>query len=564
MTMSTLHHLIRRLPLFCALLLLSACAVSTDPLSPEERQELLQENKALLEKQSLANLGPMTLEDCIARAILANVDYRVQVMESDLTRQQFELSKLDMLPSLDAQVGGHHRYPENASQSMSLETRNMSLEPSFSQQRNRITTDLTLAWSLLDFGVSYYKARQESDKAHIREELQRKAQQQLVEQVRAAFWRAASAQLFRSEVRDILADARSALADARQVEERLLMPPLQSLQFQRTLLEVVRQLESLQSELEVAQVELLSLMGLPPGMELDLKIDKQEVSEPPLLRESAEKLVDMALDHRPELREGMYKLRISKAEITRSMLETLPGLSFRASGKYDSNEFLADNLWEEMSVQVTGSILDMLTAPERIGVAEAKHDLSRLQLLSLHMAVVTQVHVALRQYQRVMGDYEMAREISRVEQRISDIVSNQARADSQSQVENIRSRTVALFAELDRYRSYAEAQNAYGRILISLGLDILPPSLATTDANLLSKHIGCVLHSWVSGHLETEPCELATRVIAESRESGESAETTSVEDDLDAVRQGLRDAVEYAQGRNQALQAAGATGEAVQ
>ncbi|MGE4292627.1 MAG: TolC family protein [Desulfovibrio sp.] len=498
-----------RLTTLLCVLLLAGCSVRTSPLSPEERQEILARNWEQLDQLRPRPDHPLTLSEAISLALMHNLDYRIQAMEEDIARQQFDLTKLDMLPSLDFAAGEHSRWPESASKSESIETRTQSLEPSTSQDRNRFTTDLNLAWNLLDFGMSYYQARQDSDKEHIHAELRRKAQQQLVEQVRAAYWRAASAQLFHDQVAAILKEAQAALEDSRKVEEYRLRPPLQSLSFQRTLLEVVRQLETLQSELEEAQIELLSLMGMAPGSSLLLVVKDNMAENPPALNSSVDQLVNMALDKRPELRESMYKVRISKDEITRSMLQTLPGLSFRASEKYDSNSYLSDNIWQELSVQVTGNIVDLFTAPQRIDQAESKHELERMRLLSLHMAIVTQVNVAVRQYQRIMRDYSMASEISRVEQRISDIVSNQALVNTQSKVEDIRSRVTALFSELDRYRSFAEAQNAYGRILISLGVDILPRDLTTLDASILVKQIDCTLGQWEKGQVSPVACGAA-------------------------------------------------------
>lgn len=503
------HRTIRPLVLFCALLsflVLAGCSARTAPLTTEERQDILARNWEQLDSLRPKPDHPLTLSEAISLALVHNLDYRIQAMEEDIARQQFDLTKLDMLPSLDFAAGEHSRWPESASKSESIETRTQSLEPSTSQDRNRFTTDLNLAWNLLDFGMSFYQARQDSDKQHIHSELRRKAQQQLVEQVRAAYWRAASAQLFHDQVGGILREAQTALEDSRKVEEFRLRPPLQSLAFQRTLLEVVRQLESLQSELEEAQVELLSLMGMSPGNRLQLVVNESMAGNPPRLDKSVEELVDVALDQRPELRESMYKVRISKNEITRSMLQTLPGLSFRASEKYDSNSYLSDNIWQELSVQVTGNIMDLFTAPQRIEQAESKHALERMRLLSLHMAIVTQVNVAVRQYERIMRDYSMATEISQVEQRISDIVSNQALVNTQSKVEDIRSRVTALFSELDRYRSFAEAQNAYGRILISLGVDILPKDLTTMDASILVKQIDCTMKQWENGQVSPEAC----------------------------------------------------------
>ena len=81
--------------------------------------------------------------------------------------------------------------------------------------------DLDLAVNLLDFGVSYHQAKQEADRALIARELRRKSLQNLILQVRSAFWQAASAQRFEDEIQALIADATQALENAREIEARV-------------------------------------------------------------------------------------------------------------------------------------------------------------------------------------------------------------------------------------------------------------------------------------------------------------------------------------------------------
>ena len=50
------------------------------------------------------------------------------------------------------------------SSSRSVFTGQQTLEPSTSTDRDRLVADLTLSWNLLDFGVSYFNARQQADR----------------------------------------------------------------------------------------------------------------------------------------------------------------------------------------------------------------------------------------------------------------------------------------------------------------------------------------------------------------------------------------------------------------
>ncbi|KAF0138790.1 MAG: Outer membrane protein [Rhodospirillaceae bacterium] len=64
--------------------------------------------------------------------------------------------------------------------------------PTYSTDRWSKTLNLGLSWNILDSGVSYFKARQNTDRALIAMEHRCKAVHTLAAEVRSAFWRAAA------------------------------------------------------------------------------------------------------------------------------------------------------------------------------------------------------------------------------------------------------------------------------------------------------------------------------------------------------------------------------------
>lgn len=69
-----------------------------------------------------------------------------------------------------AEAGYVTRSNVSASSSRSIQSGQESLEPSTSQDRNRRCADLTMVWNVLDFGVSYVTAKQQSDQRWIAED----------------------------------------------------------------------------------------------------------------------------------------------------------------------------------------------------------------------------------------------------------------------------------------------------------------------------------------------------------------------------------------------------------
>ena len=98
-------------------------------------------------------------------------------------QRQLDLSTFDMLPKMAAEAGYVTRSNVSASSSESVLSGTTSLEPSTSQDRNRRVADLTMVWNVLDFGVSYVTAKQQSDQRWIAEERRRKVIHTIVQEV---------------------------------------------------------------------------------------------------------------------------------------------------------------------------------------------------------------------------------------------------------------------------------------------------------------------------------------------------------------------------------------------
>src|SRR3954468_5066999 len=102
----------------------------------------------------------LTLEEAFARAMAYNLDERVKLMERQIAARDFEIGKLDMLPKVIANAGRSVRDNELASSSVSVRTRQQSLEPSTSTDKDLRFADLTTSWNILDFWVSYFNSKQ--------------------------------------------------------------------------------------------------------------------------------------------------------------------------------------------------------------------------------------------------------------------------------------------------------------------------------------------------------------------------------------------------------------------
>ena len=151
-----------------------------------------------------------------------------------------------------------------------------------------------------------------------------------MQQTRQAWWQAAGAQMLESKIEPVLEMARQALEDSRKVENERLRSPLQALHYQRQLLDIVRQLESVRDELAQAKPRLAAIMNLEPGQAYT--VAPASSLDVPRLGLSLARIEEKALLQRPELVEAQYQERIGVLETRKAMARLLPGLELGVGG----------------------------------------------------------------------------------------------------------------------------------------------------------------------------------------------------------------------------------------
>ena len=369
---------------------LGGCAVQPEPLTPAQTALRVETDLTRLAAgQPLLN-GPLTLHGAMARAILHNPDVRVQAMEESLALRQVDQARLGLLPALTGRYGVETRSNAQASSSRSAETGRESLTASTSTDRTRRSRSLAAVWQMLDFGVSYYGAKQQSDRALIVHERRRKAVHAAVAEVRHAWWQAVAAERALARLEPLLARVRAALADSGRLAARQLQAPVKALRYQRALLEAVDALERQRRESRLAKIEVARLIGLPPDADYTLAVPAG-APDPRALAVTADELAALALAHRPELREGQLDERIAVHEVRKAMLRLLPGLELRAGGHVDSNSYLVNNDWLSLGAAVSVNLTELFTGPAAINAAQAGRELAASRREALSMAALCSV-----------------------------------------------------------------------------------------------------------------------------------------------------------------------------
>jgi outer membrane protein TolC len=482
-------------------LVASACTIVPEAILPEAHVErAIADQRAVFDGQEPLN-GPLTLHEATARALKYNFDHRLTMMEEVLQKQQLDLATFNMLPRLAASAGYNVRNNESASSSLSILTRRQSLEPSTSQDQERWSGDLTFTWNLLDFGVSYFQAKQQADRALIAYERRRRVINNMVKEVRSAFWRAATAERLLPKIDPVLADTEKALKASRHIESEMLQPLMQNLEYRKNLLQVLSQLRKLRSDLSVAKAQLSALINVPPGTPFTISLPEEEILPPAVIPTPLRDLESFGLASRPELREEAYQERVDRNGVYKEIVKMLPGVSLLSSLNYDSNSYLVNNAWGEAGFRVTWNLIGLISAPKALSVANAQVEVSKTRRLALSIAVMTQINISYQQYLRAIENYETALEVSKVEDRILKAVDDAGDLQAQSDFERIRHAGSAIAAQLERDRSLAELQSSLANLYISIGLDPLPVAETGADLPALTTAVKAAFENLDSGKL---------------------------------------------------------------
>jgi outer membrane protein TolC len=470
-------------------------------LTTQEMQTQLQNDTQAIQKDVEPIAGPLTLDEAMARALKYNLDRRAKLMEEALAMGQLDVSKLDMLPKIVAQAGYAYRdrtrfsysssYPYEQPQSSMPTTK-----PSTTTERNHAIQDLGLTWSLLDVGMGYYGSKQQADRYMIAGEKRRKAMHLLMQDVRTAYWRAASAQLLKADVQKTIVLAEEALVDSNKAAAERVRNPLEPLRYQRQLLENLRLLESINQELSSAQVELAALINAPLGQSIEIAASDLKNISNEAVQVPVDKLEEVALQNNADLREQHYNSRIARDETRRTLMRMFPNLTFNYGNKYDSDRYLLSNNWNEAGVQLSFNLMNIFTAPTQMKLAEAGVALADQRRVAAQMSVLTQVHLSRLQVINARNQYERADAIFSTDRKIADVMRNRQMVQAQSKLDVVSTETSAILSLLRRYQALAQVQVAENRMLATLGVEPQIGSTGELSLKELTEQIATAKAPW--------------------------------------------------------------------
>lgn len=482
----------RTLVALAAAAVVAGCTVAPKAITADEVRDRVKADTARMYVDQAPINAPIAMEEAVARALKYNLDYRLKKMESALALGLTDYASYDMLPQMVASAGYTRRSNDSGGVSIGILDREMSDRPTTSDERSRSLRGIEFSWNVLDFGVSYYRARQQGDQFLIAEERRRKVVQNLLQDVRAAYWRALGAQRLNAQADDILQRASLALNRSREAETQKIIPPGLALAYQRALLDATTLLNQRRQDLEFAKRELAALMNVPPGV--DFKVAEANETALPAAPRDVTKLEEMALLQRPELREEDFRKRITSDEARKQILGMLPGISFNYGRKHDSNVYTFNNSWSEGGVSLAWNLMRLVALPALQDAQKYQEATDEARRMALSMAILTQTRVGAERYRMALEDFRLADQAAQVDARLAAFTKASVTAKLDSELEAIRTQARAVLGAYQRANAYANAHIAFGRLYNTLGFDPIADDFADNDLGKLTER--------VKGHLQ--------------------------------------------------------------
>lgn len=466
--------MVRRMSLLIIIVFLSSCTLSPQPMTVKERYT---EAKKDVKKLFAQNKGPthqkLDYYHALAIGLKYNLDYRIKLANDALQADQLILAEYAMFPAINASTSLYTR--SNKLASFGTTSTGQITDVLNSTPNTLRSMRLGLSWNILDFGISYVRAKQQGDRYLIATEEARKQLQQLAQDVLRSYWEAYSAQELMKDTREFQRTLKSANNKLRFAISDKSIPKENLLRFQEALLEGERNLVQLQNKYDKAILDLKHLLNLPLDWHFTLLPPPKGLMQVQRLHNlNFKKLDAITLVTRPELRGQSYQKRIAEQGVETAILQALPGVSLNPGWNYNSNKFLINSKWLEKSVDVAWNLLNLASLPAALDSADAQLEYEKLKLMAITLTVLTETRFAYSRYQNLVNEYSIAKEQTKNAKELYKLILDRKQASLASDQQAILARLKSITSKMDENLLLSDLSTALGELYLSAGFDLLP------------------------------------------------------------------------------------------
>jgi outer membrane protein len=376
----------------------------------------------------------------------------------------------------------------------------ISSNPTASSERAFTTGKASFSWNVLDFGQSYFRAKLLADQTLVAEERQRKAQQNLVQDVRQAFWRAYSAQVLLPEFENLMNELASYSIRVKIILDEKLLPPAQAIALRRSLIEFEQQLALRAGELTQSRFEFANLLNMPQNQPFTLVIPpmpqlRQEVGR--RFTGSVESLDMLALEFRPELREEGYRMRQTELEKSRAQLQAfLPGISLDLGAQTNSNRYLLNDAWAQVGAEAALNMVKLFSLPAIKRSADVQKSIDEARRMALAASVLAQIRISVTRFDILSREYEHWVVGLEDDRRLLELLQVSAANGVETEFEVLKAKARLLMTKINFGMTYAILEGAMARVHNSVGLDFLPAQTDGMSLNAMTERLTSQITKW--------------------------------------------------------------------
>jgi len=443
----------------------------------EEREDLAVKDQQWLMECPPDLSHPLTLDEIIKIAVRNNLELYVKAAEINIQEDEANRLRFALLPQLNFDYQDTRRSQNAAARVELIDAPPSSPPGSFqlSSPKHDITWDISFIWNILDFGVTYFRARQQDDKAFIQIYEYERIKNSVILRSVQSYWRAVAAKQALDRANILLPEMREQTAKLNsEIEDRVYLSKGQALgkliYFNQREIQVLGYndrndssdpTQGYEKEYINALLDLAQLMQIPPGSQFDVYVPEDnlpyQIDNLPVVND----LFNTALVNRPELYERDLEYKISADDVKIAIIEQFPSVQLFNIKNFDSNPFLLHNNWYQAGVRMAWNLL---AYPQHLmeyysGKDEEERDIRNRLLLS--ESVLTQVTLAYILYEQNKDQYLLAKRVADSYKQAADLSILESEVGKKSKLE-------ALQAKID----YALARNNLGKIYAELQRNI--------------------------------------------------------------------------------------------
>jgi len=449
---------------------LVGCAEGPDRPVEDQRADNISGDLERHATRRLAFTRYLTLDDCIAVGLRYNLENALKRRQQAIQEEASTRAWWRMLPQFAARHTqlGHDR--DIAKQATNLESEDVTKDFTTStpgiENKNRVN----MVWNLLDFGISFYQARQEKATIELQGQELRRARQDLAFQITSAFWRCqAMARI--GEHAETLAER---IRERREVLQRRIrdntIPRREGLTAQKRLLTVLSELKNHQREFEKARSELVLLLGMAPGTPIRLApVDFAQVRR--FTRLDVAKLEAEALLSRPELYRADIQERIERDVVRQTALRMLPSPSLVFTYDWERNPYLLYSEWQTLAIKAAWQLLDLPAKAKGLRMARLEREYVKQRRMVLAVAILSQLRLSVIEYHEAADRAVAASRSGQVDQQIQAVTATLTEQGQATDAEMLEAEIDAFFAQMQQIRAYADLRSTVARIRNTIGRD---------------------------------------------------------------------------------------------